>query len=105
MEPSKKDWKLFRERIGPWQEAYMAQLIDGYVKYLCEGEGPASEKFWWLDERLKEDRQHPGVRLELNKGRMIFDIATLLNDGVIQPEDLEGFSDELKEKVEMLCAK
>ena len=24
MEPTKKDWKLYRERIGDWQEAYMA---------------------------------------------------------------------------------
>jgi len=22
MEPTKKDWKLYRERIGDWQEAY-----------------------------------------------------------------------------------
>ena len=27
MEPTKKDWKLYRERIGDWQEAYMEKLV------------------------------------------------------------------------------
>ena len=37
--------------------------------------------------------------LELSKGNMIFDIAALINSGVITTADLEGFSDELKESV------
>ena len=34
MEVSKKDWKLYREKIPEWQEAYMEKLIASYVKYL-----------------------------------------------------------------------
>lgn len=30
MEVSKNDWKLFRARIGDWQEAYMGRLIKEY---------------------------------------------------------------------------
>lgn len=26
MEPSRKDWKMIREKIGQWQEAYMEIL-------------------------------------------------------------------------------
>ena len=37
--------------------------------------------------------------LELSKGKMIFDIAALINSCVITVVDLEGFSDELKESV------
>ena len=33
MEPTKKDWKLFREKIGGWQETYMERLINA-VEYL-----------------------------------------------------------------------
>ena len=33
---------------------------------------------------------------------MIFDIAALINSGVITTADLEGFSDELKESVNSL---
>ncbi|MBQ3544318.1 MAG: hypothetical protein IJA34_04945 [Lachnospiraceae bacterium] len=45
MEVSKSDWKLFRARIGDWQESYMERLLQEYVE-LLSGEENASEKFW-----------------------------------------------------------
>ena len=101
MEISKSDWKLFRARISDWQEAYMERLIKEYMD-LLDGEENASDKFWKLEERIKKDKKHPGVRLELNKGNMIFDIVTLINSGVITTADLEDFSDGLKESVDFL---
>ena len=101
MEVSKSDWKLFRERIGDWQEAYMERLVKEYVD-LLEGEENASDKFWKLEERIKKDKKHPGVMLELSKGNMIFDIVALINSGVITTADLADFSDELKESVNFL---
>ena len=98
MEVSKSDWKLFRACIGNWQEAYMERLVKEYVD-LLEGEENASDKFWKLEERIKKDKKHPGVILELSKGNMVFDIVALINSGVITTADLEGFSDELKESV------
>ena len=101
MEVSKSDWKLFRTHIGDWQEAYMERLLKEYMD-LLEGKGNASDKFWKLEERIKRDKKHPGVMLELSKGNMIFDIVALINSGVITTTDLEGFSDELKEGVDFL---
>ena len=101
MEVSKSDWKLFRERIGDWQKAYMERLVKEYMD-LLDGAENASDKFWKLEERIKKDKKHPGVMLELNKGNVVFDIAALINSGVITTADLEGFSDELKESVDFL---
>ena len=101
MEVSKSDWKLFRARIGDWQEAYMERLVKEYMD-LLDGEENASDKFWKLEERIKKDKKHPGVRLELNKGNMIFDIVTLINSGVITTADVADFSDELKESVDFI---
>ena len=101
MEISKSDWKLFRTRIGDWQEAYMERLVMEYMD-LLEGEENASDKFWELEERIKKDKKHPGVMLELSKENMIFDIVALINSGVIKTVDLEGFSDELRESVDFL---
>ena len=98
MEVSKSDWKLFRARIGDWQEAYMERLVKEYVDLLV-GEENASDKFWKLEERIKKDKKHPGVMLELSKGNMMFDIVALINGGVITTADLEGFSDGLKESI------
>lgn len=98
MEVSKADWKLYRSRIGEWQEAYMEKLIQEYVQLLCTEE-KASDKFWMLEKRIKQDRKHPGVLIEMNKRNMIFDIVSLINLGVITMENLDRFSDDLKEQV------
>ena len=101
MEISKSDWTLFRARIAEWQENYMERLVKEYIDML-NGNGNASDKFWELEERIKKDKKHPGVMLELSKGNMIFDIVALINSGVITIADLEGFSDGLKENVNFL---
>ena len=74
---SKQDWKLFREKLPEWQEAYMEKLIKEYSKLLNSSE-PASEKFWALEERIKKDKKNPGVILEVSKSEAIWDIATMI---------------------------
>ena len=101
MEVSKSDWKLFRTHIAKWQENYMERLLQEYVELLSGAEN-ASEKFWKLEERIKRDKKHPGVLIELRKSNMIYDIVSLINFGVIMTSDLDEFSEELKEGVNFL---
>ena len=101
MEVSKSDWKLFRTHIAKWQENYMERLLQEYME-LLSGEENASEKFWKLEERIKRDKKHPGVLIELRKSNMIYDIVSLINLGVITISDLDDFSEELKEGVNFL---
>ena len=101
VEPSKRDWKLYREKIGEWQEHYMEKLVKEYADYLCS-DLPASTKFWEIEKRIKRDRKTPGVCIELRKSDMFWDIAELINDKVISMDDLEEFSDDLKEAVALI---
>ena len=101
VEPSKSDWKLYREKIGEWQEHYMEKLVKEYADYLCS-DLPASTKFWEIEKRIKRDRKTPGVCIELRKSDMFWDIAGLINDKVISMDDLEEFSDDLKEAVSLI---
>ena len=80
MEPSKKDWKMFREKIGQWQEAYMEILNQRYIALLSNEELPASERFWKLQQAIQVDRHRPGVCLELRKQTMVYDLAALIED-------------------------
>ena len=67
---SKRDWKLFREKLPGWQESYMERLCKEYVELLtCEKKG--SERFWALEERIKKDRKAPGVILSVSKSDML----------------------------------
>ena len=101
MEIKKMDWKLFRERISDWQERYMEKLVEEYAELLAS-DADASEKFWSLDKRLREDKKHPGVQMNLNKGQLDVDLVRLVKEGVVEYEDLDGFSDELVESVKTL---
>ena len=60
MEISKADWKLYRERVSDWQEHYMEQLNQEYVNLLTSP-GNASDHFWELEKRIKQDKKHPGL--------------------------------------------
>lgn len=102
MEISKKDWKLFREKLAGWQEDYMAQLNKEYMALLSSEDKKASEKFWELEKRIKKDKKHPGVIIEMSKSQAIWNIVDLIRLDVITYEDLAEFSDDLKQAVKMI---
>ena len=95
---TKRDWTLFRSKIGSWQEAYIGRLCDEYIE-LLSGDGDPSEKFWQLDKRIRSDRRNPGVQLEMTRTNFIYNIISLISNDVISMKDLEDFSDKLKETV------
>ncbi len=96
MEISEKDWKLFRSKIGPWQEAHMERLTREYLGIL-QGDGLASDKFWELEKRINNDKKSPGVMIEMRRSVLYRNLACLLMAGVITSPDLEEFSEELRE--------
>ena len=104
VEISKADWKLFRERIGNWQERYMEKLSKEYVKLLTS-HGNSSDHFWELEKRIKQDKKHPGVLIEMNKSEAIWNIAILVKKKVITMDDLEGFSEDLIEAVKLILSR
>ncbi len=102
MDISKKDWKLFREKLSGWQENYMEGLVKTYADFLNDDKKPASEKFWELEKRIKEDKHYPGVIMELKKSEVICDIVRLMRLNVITYDDLSDFSGELQQEVKRI---
>ena len=102
MDISKKDWKLFREKLSDWQEKYMEGLVKEYVNFLNDDKKPASDKFWELEKRIKEDKHHPGVIMEMSKSEVIWDIVRLIRLKVIAYDDLSEFSGELQQEVKKI---
>ncbi len=101
---TEKDWKLFRSKIADWQEAYMDRLNKEYIELLSGEENP-SDKFWSLEERIKKDKKKTGVRAEMSRSKLIYNIISLMNEGAICFEDLEEFSDQLKETVRLFVGR
>ena len=98
---SKADWKLFRERVPEWQEHYMERLTKKYID-LLSSPGNASDHFWELEKRIRNDKKHPGVILEMDKSEGIWDIAIFVKKKVISLKDLDGFSQELIDTVKAI---
>lgn len=98
MNIAEKDWKLFRKRVPVWQEQYMERLIEKYSEYLGS-DAAASDRFWGLREMIDDDRKSPGVTLRLARSEMESDLVMMILNDVISVDDLDGFSDELAERV------
>ena len=79
----------------------MEHLAKQYIE-LLSSPGLASEHFWELEKRIKEDKKNPGVQLEIRKSEAIWDIAMFVRYNIIQLNDLEGFSDDLALVVKMI---
>ena len=95
---NESDWRLFRSRLPIWQEAYMERLNREYIALLSDT-GPASEKFWELEKRVREDKKSGGVVMRMSRANMELNLLSLLSDGVISMEDLDSFSEGLQEKL------
>ena len=104
MEISKQDWLLFRKKIGELQEAYMEKQILEYAE-LLRSKSLASEMFWKLEKRIKNDKRSRGVVLEIRKQNVIYDLAAMILDGIITLDDLEDFSDDLKDAVRFMVTR
>ena len=94
---NESDWKLFRQKMPVWQERHMKSLVREYA-VLLSGSEKASDKFWALEKRIREDQRHVGVVARMSRSNMYTNLFALLQDGVITLNDLDEFSDDLRER-------
>ena len=95
-EVAESDWRLFKELLPKWQESYMEMLISQYIEILND-DSEASSRFWALEERLNRDRLSSGVIAnDIRRSTMHREIANLLIDSVINLDDLDGFTEDIK---------
>ena len=104
MQITESDWKIFRKKIPDWQERYMERLEMEYIAIL-QNKKSASAKFWELEKRIKQDKKSPGVIIDMRRSTAINNIVSLVLDEVISLDDLEEFSDSLKEAVKYIVEK
>ena len=95
-----KDWKLFRKLLPGWQEAYMERLTKEYIE-LLSSDRQASDKFWALDKRIKQDKRCTGVLArDVKRSNMFQLIINLIYEEAIFEDDLKDFSEDLRDTVE-----
>ncbi len=50
-----------------------------------------------LEKRIRQDKKACGVQCEMSRSDQFYNMLSLLNEGAITLNDLEEFSDDLKE--------
>lgn len=65
----------------------MKKLNNEYIDLLSATDKEASDKFWELEKRIKNDRRHPGVTIEMRKSNALYNMVSLVRLGVITCED------------------
>ena len=80
----------------------MEGLVKTYADFLNYDKKPASDKFWELEKRIKEDKRHPRVIPEMSKSEVLWDIVRLIRLKVITYDDLSEFSGELRREVKRI---
>ena len=98
---SERDWKLYRSKVGDWQEGYMEKLCKEYIELLSSDKLP-SDRFWELEKRIREDKRATGVVVTNSRSKMLDNILDLLHEGAITLDDLSGFSEELQEQIKFI---
>ena len=92
------DWKLFKKLLPEWQERFMERLIGEYAKMVA-GQCLASDRFWKLHGRLQKDVRKVGVRADMRRSVMVMNLLSLLHEGAITKDDLDGFSEEVRQSL------
>ena len=95
---NEKDWKLLKKLVPVWQEKYIQKINKEYIDILSKNNSSA-QNFWELENRIRQDKKHPGVILDLRRSTMHMNLMLLLSYEVITFDDLKEFSNELLDEL------
>ena len=77
----------------------MERLTMEYIE-LLSSDRQASDKFWALDKRIKQDKRRTGVLArDVKRSNMFQLIINLIYEEAISEEDLIDFSEDLRDAV------
>ena len=77
----------------------MAELNKEYISILSRDQN-ASDNFWELEKRIREDKRKTGVLArDIRRSNMLSLMMELLREGAINAEDLDEFSEDLRERI------
>lgn len=98
--PLESDWKIFRKRVPEWRERYLLKKNEEIVGLLTdEGKSP-TERFWDAKERMKEEAKLLRECLDgHSRSKMEWYLLLMHTRGFVQDNDLEEFSEQLRELI------
>lgn len=94
------DWKKFSARLAPWRERYVTGINARLTQILTDTRLTATERFWKVEELTRQQAKTLQRCLDgTSRSKMWQHLMEMRAAGMIRPEDLADFSEELQHQV------
>ncbi len=101
--PIESDWKKFRSIVPSLLERYLEKLIPDLTATLQDESQTPTERFWSAHERMNKIEKILRDCLDgHSRSRMMSYVFLMVRHQMLIEEDLAGFSEELRERVNMI---
>ncbi len=97
MKISKTDWKTFQESLPELRERYLAEQNKTFIAILNDDKRTPTEQFWDTYEAMNKQGKILRDCLDgYSKSKMGMHILLMHRYGMMKNEDLEAYSEELR---------
>ncbi len=98
--PKESDWKLFRKMVPDLRERYLKEKNRDLLVLLTDPEKSPTEQFWNTAEKIEKEEKILVMCLDGHSRSKMFEfMLRMIQHKLMKESDLEGFSDELKERL------
>ena len=101
--PPERDWKVFRKLHAAAYERRCATAVADLARICGDGSRSAAERQEEASRVVREhDRDLARLFPDPRRSRMMLQLANLLLQELVRPEELDRFTEETRESVESL---
>lgn len=98
--PKESDWRQFCAMVPDLRERYLKAKNQELVNMLTRSDQTPTEQFWATLEQMKKESQILRDCLDNHsRSKMSMSMMLMLRHGMLKKEDLNKFSDELREQL------
>ena len=95
--PQESDWKQYREMIPNLRERYLEEKNQALANMLTSQDQTPTERFWATFEQVGKEKKILQDCLDHHsRSNMVMSMMLMLRHGMLKKEDLDVFSDELR---------
>jgi len=94
------DWRTFRDSLVAWRERYLETVTKQLTDLLRDKDRTPTERFWEAKERIDKEAKILQDCLDgYSRSKMEMKLDRMYRYELIGDEDLERFSEELRERL------
>jgi len=97
---NENDWKIFRDMAPVIRERYLSKKNQELLDMLGDEQQSHTERFWDVEERTKEIAKILRACLDgHSRSKMDLFMMVMLSHGMLTDDDLDKYSEELREQL------